>query len=191
MPALTPEVKETYLAVWNEETNTLETYTGEDADSYLDPEYRWEMGFTIPHAQAVSQMMDGFINGCIPKAIPDWACLTPIPIDNILRPVFNLRMIEVAVKELEPKKKLFLVKVLQVHATSEFVEEAMKEIKEAEIKNKILGGTPAGMPQGVPQGAMQVTPEQLQQMLASGMIRPVGAAPMQPPQPKPSGIILK
>lgn len=194
MPAITPDIKDVYLAVWDEKENTVTTYTGEDQDTYTDPEYRWDGAFTIPHADAVAQMVEIFVNGSIPKAIPDWSCITPMPIDNIFRPVFDLRMIEVAFKQLEEGKKLLLVKILSIHETSEFIQKSLEERKEAEIRNKILGGTPAGMgqPNGIPQGAMQISPEQLQQMINAGLIKPVNGGPMpQSPQPKPSGILLK
>ena len=192
MPELKPEVKATYLAVWNEKENTLSSFTG-DKDTYLKDDFKWEGAFTIPHTRAISDIVEIFVSGSTPPAIPDWNCVTPMPIDNVLRPMLSIRMIDVKHTKYEEGTQLFLINIMEINASSELIAQAIAERKKAETRNKILGGTPAGMgmPQGIPQGAMQISPEQLQQMINSGMIQPVGGNPMQPPQPKPSGIILK
>lgn len=175
MPELAPKSVATYLVVWNEEENTLTAYEEEDVNDYLDPKYKWENAFTIPHMNALNDMMNAFIMGCMPPAIPDWKCMKPLPIDNILRPAFMLRMIEVAYKVVGEKKKLLLVNIMELQGSSELIAEAIKEREEMAIRNKILGGIPQNIPQ-----------DQLQKMIQTGMIKPVNQ-----PQQKPSGIILQ
>jgi hypothetical protein len=178
-----------YLVTYDEKENTVESYTGEDRDKYLAEDFKWDFGFTIPHMNALSDIIDTFVIGSIPPAIPDFKAVYPEPIDSIFMPQLLIRFIDVKQKKVN-EGMVMLIHVMEAKANTAFIQEWVKERKDAEIRNKILGGTGAGQI-AQPGQSMQITPDQLQKLIASGQVQavPMNGIPQQPP--KQSGIILK
>ena len=92
-----------YLVSYDDKTNDITTYTGEDAEKYLAEDFQWEFGFTIPHVNAISDMIDTFVIGSIPPAIPDFKAIYPDPIDVIFMPELVVRFIDVKQKKVDDK----------------------------------------------------------------------------------------
>lgn len=179
----------TYLVTYDDKENKVEAYVKEDKDKYLAEDYKWDINYTIPHLNAISDMIDTFVLGSIPPAIPDFKAIYPEPIDTMFMPQVTIRFIDINQKRVDDKL-MMMVRVMEAKGNTAFIQEWVKERKEMEIKNKILAGTSAGQI-AQPGQPMQITSDQLQKLIASGQVQavPMNGIPQQPP--KQSGIILK